>query len=698
MRLQRPILPVLAALLTTTLGTAQQTITTDSVFHFEPDPLDPTVGTYVDYVLPTVAEIDASGENDVVLYFWATGGNGGRAYNELAFPTSGYCEALGGFGATAWADFVIRDSGASIADGELAAGGVVRVIVGDNGEDHIHDGSGLPRISPAGGGGGSAVLYRAPGAAEWILLVVGGAGGGAYSSSDLLGCLTVEGGKDGSLDECGLNGYVNGPDWVEAFYGACDGEGVAYEGYDYSTQSEVRLWGNGGGGGAFSPYPILEEPWGSAGYPAGGLGGFETGTFNNSRGGWGFGGGGAGGSAILGESGGGGGGGYSGGGAGAVGAGGGGGSYTHPNARTSDTVMTYAEEGSIGLFFYLIPAVVEPDADGDGWPDAEDNCPSTPSADLSDLDGDGLGNVCDPDDDGDGIDDAFDNCPLAWNPDQSDADHDGVGDACDPIADPYCSDADAFEPNDECQDSKAVTPGTYALTIGSTDDPQGDWEDDFTGSLEAGETVTVDLAFDHSRTNVDLQLASSVCGWPPVAASESSTDGESVTWTNDTGATVQYQVQVLGGWAGTELCNDYEMTVTHTPPSGPVLQAEPFFIDIQVGGTQTLDVDYGSDLAGVPYIILGSASGFFPGIEVAPGVVLPLNPDFYLTFTLEKPGSAPYTNFLGVLDGAGRASASFDLPALPGVFGLTLWHAAVALPPGGDVVPSNHVQLETSIG
>jgi hypothetical protein len=38
-----------------------------------------------------------------------------------------------------------------------------------------------------------------------------------------------------------------------------------------------------------------------------------------------------------------------------------------------------------------------------------------------------------PDGDGDGIPDASDNCPSVSNPDQADIDHDGVGDACDPI-------------------------------------------------------------------------------------------------------------------------------------------------------------------------------------------------------------------------------------------------------------------------
>ena len=40
-------------------------------------------------------------------------------------------------------------------------------------------------------------------------------------------------------------------------------------------------------------------------------------------------------------------------------------------------------------------AGTQPDGDGDGVPDAQDNCPSTPNADQQDTDGDGLGDACD---------------------------------------------------------------------------------------------------------------------------------------------------------------------------------------------------------------------------------------------------------------------------------------------------------------
>jgi hypothetical protein len=58
------------------------------------------------------------------------------------------------------------------------------------------------------------------------------------------------------------------------------------------------------------------------------------------------------------------------------------------------------------------------DSDGDGIPDAEDNCPEVSNADQSDLDGDGFGDVCD-------------NCLLHINPIQFDCDDDYCGNVCD---------------------------------------------------------------------------------------------------------------------------------------------------------------------------------------------------------------------------------------------------------------------------
>ncbi len=117
------------------------------------------------------------------------------------------------------------------------------------------------------------------------------------------------------------------------------------------------------------------------------------------------------------------------------------------------------------------------DADGDGIPNAMDDCASVfnPIRPLdegvqADFDGDGIGDACDPcpldpgvsacsapdpnDRDNDGIDNATDNCPDVANAGQEDRDADGKGDICDPCPD---------EPNP----GSAACPATvYDLRMG----------------------------------------------------------------------------------------------------------------------------------------------------------------------------------------------------------------------------------------
>ena len=57
------------------------------------------------------------------------------------------------------------------------------------------------------------------------------------------------------------------------------------------------------------------------------------------------------------------------------------------------------------------------DSDGDGVPDAADNCPATHNVDQKDRDHDGRGDICD-------------NCRPIANEGQEDDDGDGIGDAC----------------------------------------------------------------------------------------------------------------------------------------------------------------------------------------------------------------------------------------------------------------------------
>jgi len=67
------------------------------------------------------------------------------------------------------------------------------------------------------------------------------------------------------------------------------------------------------------------------------------------------------------------------------------------------------------------------DSDGDGVPDATDNCPFVINSDQLNSDADSHGDACD-------------NCPLVANEDQADSNGDRIGDACDPC--PITGDCD----------------------------------------------------------------------------------------------------------------------------------------------------------------------------------------------------------------------------------------------------------------
>ena len=106
-----------------------------------------------------------------------------------------------------------------------------------------------------------------------------------------------------------------------------------------------------------------------------------------------------------------------------------------PETEYSITVSSFNAVGDSEIVSGVIASTPSNDIDHDGVINESDNCPNTANADQSDIDTDGIGDVCDEDIDNDTIRNSSDNCPYASNFDQNDSDSDGMGDACDPF--PY---------------------------------------------------------------------------------------------------------------------------------------------------------------------------------------------------------------------------------------------------------------------
>jgi hypothetical protein len=96
-----------------------------------------------------------------------------------------------------------------------------------------------------------------------------------------------------------------------------------------------------------------------------------------------------------------------------------------------------------------------------------------------------------------------------------------------------------------------------------------------------------------------------------------------------------------------------------------------------LGGTANLMVDAGPGFGGRPYFLVGSIGGMWPGMDVQ-GYTLPLNPDFYLTFTVSSPNTPPLSGSAGRLSTSGQAFMRFSLPPIgPALVGVEFSHAAI---------------------
>ncbi|MBN2492243.1 MAG: glutaredoxin [Planctomycetes bacterium] len=136
------------------------------------------------------------------------------------------------------------------------------------------------------------------------------------------------------------------------------------------------------------------------------------------------------------------------------------------------------------------------------------------------------------------------------------------------------------------------------------------------------------------------------------------------------------------GWPGYSVPpNQYPFTayyVDQTAAARPgALGADTRTVS-QLGGAVKLGLYAGSQNGYRGYVIGGSLSGTTPGMPM-PGnrVTLPLNFDLFTTLVVQNANTPMFSRFLGNLDWQGQATATLNVPAVPGTQGLKLYFAFV---------------------
>lgn len=125
----------------------------------------------------------------------------------------------------------------------------------------------------------------------------------------------------------------------------------------------------------------------------------------------------------------------------------------------------------------------------------------------------------------------------------------------------------------------------------------------------------------------------------------------------------------------------------------PLIETSQPTVSLSGSDVQDLELHAGPSLgAGLGYLVLGSASGSGPGIDLG-GVVLPLVVDPYTTYLLSAPQNPVLSDHLGILDNEGRGRAQLQMPAGldPAWIGHELHHAflVVDLEQGGLLAASD---------
>jgi hypothetical protein len=96
----------------------------------------------------------------------------------------------------------------------------------------------------------------------------------------------------------------------------------------------------------------------------------------------------------------------------------------------------------------------------------------------------------------------------------------------------------------------------------------------------------------------------------------------------------------------------------------------------EAGGTVNFTLYGYPENAGRNYLMMGSITGTDPGTPLPGGyVTLPLNWDVFTSVVISLANSSIFHNFMGTLGNDGTATATLNLPPVPGMAGVSMYYA-----------------------
>lgn len=206
----------------------------------------------------------------------------------------------------------------------------------------------------------------------------------------------------------------------------------------------------------------------------------------------------------------------------------------------------------------------------------------------------------------------------------------------------------------------ALMPGVFLLSL---------------AGLSIAATIDVDIQFfDYDPDPVNIQVGDTV-RWTNLDAAPHTATSDDGIW--DSGILTNgqsFEFKFLKPGSFSYHCDVHPATMKDKLVNVQgSLGADTDAVPATAGGTVNFVLEAGTVNGNRNYILLGSVSGTLPGIPLPGGIVtLPLNWDVFMNLTISLANTALFQDFLGTLDAAGSATATMNLPPVPGAPAVTM--------------------------